>query len=205
MIAIIDYGAGNIGSVKKAVEYAGGEAVVTADHETIRTADGIIFPGVGAFGDAMRQLEAKGLCGIIRECIESGRPFLGICLGMQMLFERSEEAPGVAGLGVLGGDIVRFAPDMGLKVPHIGWNSIDYDRDCPLFAGLPEKPYVYFVHSYYLKAKDEGCVSARADYGHAFHAAVWRGSCFATQFHPEKSGQVGLTMLKNFVGLTKED
>jgi len=204
MIAIIDYGAGNIGSVKKAVLYAGAEAVVTADPEVIKAADGIIFPGVGAFGDAMEQLSSKGLNDVIRHCIADGHPFLGICLGMQMLFDRSEEAVGVDGLGVMDGDIIRFPSDMNLKVPHMGWNSLDFNPECPLFRGLPENPYVYFVHSYYLKANDESCVCATADYGITFHAAVWKGNCFATQFHPEKSGSVGLAMLKNFVDLTKE-
>ncbi len=204
MIAIIDYGAGNIGSVKKAVVQCGGEAIVTADPSVIESADGIIFPGVGAFGDAMEQLSSKGLDKVVRKCIAEDHPFLGICPGMQMLFDSSEEAPGVDGLGVFGGEIVRFPSDMGLKVPHIGWNSIEYDRGCPLFRGLPAEPYVYFVHSFYLRAKDTGCVSAETDYGVKFHAAVWHRKCFATQFHPEKSGEVGLTMLKNFIDLTKE-
>lgn len=204
MIAIIDYGAGNICSVKKAVQQVGAEAFITNDPQSIISADGIILPGVGAFGDAMRNLSSKGLDLIVKQCIADGHPFLGICLGMQLLFDRSEEAPEANGLGIFGGDIIRFSSDSALKVPHTGWNTLEYDRSCPLFRGLSESPYVYFVHSYYLKAQDDSIVSAKTDYGISFHSAIWHKNCFATQFHPEKSGEVGLTMLKNFVELSKE-
>ncbi|MBE6753393.1 MAG: imidazole glycerol phosphate synthase subunit HisH [Ruminococcaceae bacterium] len=198
MIAIIDYGAGNVHSVQKALSYIGCETVITADPAVIGKADGVILPGVGAFGDAMHSLTASGLDTVAKEYIASGRPFLGICLGLQVLFERSEETPDVDGLSVFGGEIVKIPSDGGLKVPQIGWNALDCNKDCPLFDGLPENPYVYFVHSYYLKAADPSVVAATTRYGVEIHAAAWRGNCFAVQFHPEKSGDVGLAMLRNF-------
>ena len=201
MIAIIDYGAGNVRSVEKALQYVGCETQLTADAEAIEKADGIVLPGVGAFGDAMASLRRSGADEIVRKGIASGKPFLGVCLGLQVLFERSEETPGVEGLGAFRGEILRIPSEGGLKVPHIGWNSIECDRECPLFKGLPEQPYVYFVHSYYLKAA-QPIVSATAQYGVEIHAAVWHENCFAVQFHPEKSGDVGLTMLENFKKLT---
>ena len=201
MVAIIDYGAGNILSVQKALDHIGCENVVTSDASVISGADGAILPGVGSFGDAMDHLSAGGLVGAVKEFAASGKPFLGICLGLQVLFDASEESPEAAGLSVFPGSVRRFPADIGLKIPHIGWNSIEYDRECPIFKGLSDHPYVYFVHSYYLQAKDESVVSAVADYGMKFHAAVWKDNVFATQFHPEKSGSVGLQILRNFAGL----
>ena len=201
MVAIIDYGAGNILSVQKALDHIGCENVVTSDASVISGADGAILPGVGSFGDAMDHLTDSGLVGAVREFASSGKPFLGICLGLQVLFDASEESPEATGLSVFSGRVRRFPSDMGLKIPHIGWNSIEYDRECPIFKGLSDQPYVYFVHSYYLQAEDEGVVSAVAEYGIPFHAAVWKDNVFATQFHPEKSGSVGLQILRNFVGL----
>ncbi len=201
MIAIIDYGAGNILSVQKALDHIGCENVVTSDAAVISSADGAVLPGVGSFGDAMDNLGAGGLVGTVKDFAASGKPFLGICLGLQVLFDSSEESPDVQGLSLMTGSVRRFPSDMGLKIPHIGWNSIEYDRDCPIFKGLSDNPYVYFVHSYYLEAADKGVVSAVADYGIKFHAAVWKDNVFATQFHPEKSGNVGLQILRNFVGL----
>lgn len=202
MIAIIDYGAGNIMSVQKALDHIGCEAEVTSDADRILAADGAILPGVGSFGDAMDNLNKSGLVSAVKQFTASGKPFLGICLGLQILFDQSEESPDVQGLSILGGEVNRFPSDMALKIPHIGWNSIKYNSDCPIFKGLPETPYVYFVHSYYLKANDDNVVSATADYGINFHAAVWKDNVFATQFHPEKSGNVGLQILKNFAELT---
>lgn len=201
MVAIIDYGAGNILSVQKALDHIGCGNVVTSDASVISAADGAILPGVGSFGDAMEHLAASGLVGAVKEFAASGKPFLGICLGLQVLFSSSEESPEAEGLALFPGSVRRFPADRGLKIPHIGWNSISYDRECPLFRGLSEQPYVYFVHSYYLRAEDESIVSAVADYGIPFHAAVWKDNVFATQFHPEKSGSVGLQILNNFVEL----
>ena len=200
MVAIIDYGAGNLLSVQKALDYIGCPTQVTSDPAEILSADGAILPGVGSFGDAMAHLRG-GPIEAVRSFVRSGKPFLGICLGLQILFDSSEESPGVEGLSLMKGQVRRFPSDRGLKIPHIGWNSVEYDPDCPIFKGLPENPYVYFVHSYYLEASDEDVVSATAQYGIQFHAAVWRENVFATQFHPEKSGSVGLKILGNFVGL----
>ena len=203
LIVIIDYGAGNILSVQKALNYIGCENKVTSDAAEILAADGAILPGVGSFGDAMDHLNAGGLVDAVKKFTDSGKPFLGICLGLQVLFERSQESEGVCGLSILNGEVRRFPKDMGLKIPHIGWNSIEYDEKCPIFKALPHNPYFYFVHSYYLNADDPDVVAATADYGIKFHAAVWRGNVFATQFHPEKSGSMGLQILRNFVDLTK--
>ena len=203
MIAIIDYDAGNIKSVEKAVQYLGEEAKVTRDPEEILSADGVILPGVGAFGDAMGKLRDYGLIDVIRECVRREIPFLGICLGLQLLFERSEESPGVEGLGVLEGEIVRLPAESGLKIPHIGWNNLSFPRRGRLFEGVPEDSYVYFVHSYYLKAKDPAIVTATTEYGAVVHASVEKGNVFACQYHPEKSSGVGLKMLENFIKLTK--
>lgn len=203
MIAIIDYGAGNILSVQKALDYIACENTVTSDPAAILAADGAILPGVGSFGDAMDNMQARGLVGATKEFAASSKPFLGICLGLQVLFDSSEESEGVQGLSLLSGAVRRFPADMGLKIPHIGWNSIQYNPDCPIFKGLPANPYVYFVHSYYLRAESADVVAATANYGIDFHAAAWRGNVFATQFHPEKSGSVGLQILRNFVDLTK--
>lgn len=204
MIALIDYGAGNVESVAKAIRHLGYDIELTAEPEAIRSADAVILPGVGAFGDAVSQLRARGLEQVVLESAQDAqRPFLGICVGLQMLFDSSEESPGVAGLSLMNGRVLKLPSDGDLKVPHIGWNSIEYNHSCPLFAGLPEQPYVYFVHSYYLKADDPSVVAATAQYGATIHAAVWKDNCFATQFHPEKSGRIGLTILDNFCSLIK--
>lgn len=200
MIAIIDYDAGNIKSVEKALQYLGEEAVITRAAGEILMADKVVLPGVGAFGDAMEKLNRYGLVPVIHEVVEKGIPFLGICLGLQLMFESSEEAPGVEGLGLLKGKIVRIPEGDGLKVPHMGWNSLSFPKEGRLFAGIPENSYVYFVHSYYLQA-EEDIVTATAEYGVTIHASVEKGNVFACQFHPEKSSHTGLTILKNFVEL----
>lgn len=201
MIAIIDYDAGNIKSVEKALLSLGEEPVITRDREQILNADKVILPGVGAFGDAMQKLKEYGMDKVIHEVVVKGTPLLGICLGLQLLFERSDEAPGVEGLGVLNGEILRI-PDMeGLKIPHMGWNSLRLINDGRLFRGLDDESYVYFVHSYYLKATDERIVKATTEYSTLIHAAVEQGNVFACQFHPEKSSDTGLHILKNFVEL----
>ena len=201
MIAIIDYDAGNIKSVEKALLHLGQEAAVTRDAEAILGADGVILPGVGAFGDAMEKLRAYGLVDVIHRCVESGKPFLGICLGLQLLFDSSQESPGVEGLHVLEGRILRIPASGGLKIPHIGWNDLSFPRKGRLFEGLGEKPYVYFVHSYYLQAADEGIVTACTEYGTHIHASVEKGNVFACQFHPEKSSGAGMGILRNFCGI----
>ncbi len=201
MIAIIDYDAGNLKSVEKALKKLGAEVVVTRDAETILSADKVILPGVGAFGLAMEKLHSFGLVEPIRAVAASGKPFLGICLGLQLLFDSSEEAPGCQGLSILKGSIVKIPKKEGLKVPHIGWNSLSLCNKATLFQGLSEEPYVYFVHSYYLKAQEPEIVAATTEYGVTIHASVEKGNVFACQFHPEKSGEVGLTILKNFVAI----
>ena len=204
MIGIIDYDAGNLRSVEKALEALGQQVIVTKDAETIRQAEKVILPGVGAFGDAMANLQRLGLVEVIRETAASGKPFLGICLGLQLLFEDSDETPGVPGLGILRGHIKRIPEQPGLKVPHMGWNNLELHHDGALFRGLPEHPYVYFVHSYYLEAEDPDIVTATAEYGVTIHASVQRGNLFACQFHPEKSSQIGLAILKNFAELPEK-
>ena len=201
MVAIIDYDAGNIKSVEKAMQLLGQEVKITRDRDEIMAADHVILPGVGAFGDAMEKLHQYGLVEVIHEVTKKGTPFLGICLGLQLLFERSDEAPGVEGLGVLRGDILKLPDKEGYKIPHMGWNSLDFPREGRLFKGLGEHPYVYFVHSYYLKAAEKEIVTATADYTTTIHASVEKGNVFACQFHPEKSSDVGLQILKNFVEL----
>lgn len=204
MIALIDYGAGNIQSVIKALEYIGCEDIcVTRDKAVLEQADAAILPGVGSFGHAMDCLNQAGLTEPVKSFIASGKPFLGICLGLQMLFEESEESPGVAGLGVLKGKICMIPCEYGmdLKIPHIGWNSLDIKKPEGIFAGIEDGAYVYFVHSYYLKAEDREVVSSQTHYGVAIDASVQQGNLFATQFHPEKSGEVGIQMLRNFVSL----
>ena len=201
MIAIIDYDAGNIRSVEKALLALGQNVIVTADRDEILHADKVILPGVGAFGDAMEKLKQSGLDEVIREVTEKGTPFLGICLGLQLLFERSDETPGVEGLGILKGEILRIPDQPGLKIPHMGWNSLKYPNEGRLFRGIPEDSYVYFVHSYYLKAEDESIVTATTEYSTLIHASVESGNVFACQFHPEKSSDVGIQILKNFVEL----
>lgn len=204
MIAIIDYDAGNIKSVEKAFEYLGEDVVLTSDKETILKADGAVLPGVGAFGEAVKRLSDRGLIDVIKEYVALNKPFLGICLGYQLMFENSEESPGVEGLGIFKGSCIRFDEKNGLKIPQIGWNSLSFTKRSGLFEGLNDNPYVYFVHSYYVKAGDESIVAATADYGNVFHAACEHNNVFGCQFHPEKSSEVGLSILKNFVKATKE-
>lgn len=204
MIAIIDYDAGNLKSVEKALVRLGEEVIVSRERETILGADKVILPGVGSFGDAMGKLKEYGLDTVIHEVVEKGTPFLGICLGLQLLFERSDESPGVEGLGILKGEILRIPDCKGLKIPHMGWNSLDLKNHGRLFEGLPEHPYVYFVHSYYLKAEEPEIVKASTWYSTEIHASVEKGNVFACQFHPEKSSDLGLQILKNFAKITKE-
>ena len=201
MIAVIDYDAGNIRSVEKALLSLGQEVHITGDAQEILRADKVILPGVGAFGDAMENIRSRNLEPVIRKVAEKGTPFLGICLGLQLLFERSEEAPGVKGLGLLKGEILRIPEAPGMKIPHMGWNSIHLEHDGRLFRGVEEQAYVYFVHSYYLKAEEEDIVKASTEYCTHIHASVEKGNVFACQFHPEKSSGVGLRILKNFVEL----
>ena len=204
MIAIIDYDAGNIKSVEKALLLLGEEVVLTRDEETILSADGVILPGVGAFGEAMEKLHTYGLVDVIHKCVEKKIPFLGICLGLQLMFESSEEAPGVEGLHLLDGKILRIPAEDGLKIPHIGWNNLSFPNKGRLFAGIEENAFVYFVHSYYLEAEDESIVKAATEYGTYIHASVEKDNVFACQFHPEKSSEVGLKILQNFIEVTKE-
>ncbi len=205
MTGIIDYDAGNIKSVEKAFRYLGEECVVTRDHALLRRADRVVLPGVGSFGEAMAQLKKYELDKLLTELVVEKRPVLGICLGLQLLFSGSEESGGVEGLGLLPGDILRIPAGDGLKIPHIGWNSLRLSGDGRLFSDLPGmdgcgQPYVYFVHSYYLAARDERIVKASTEYGVRIHASVEQGNLAACQFHPEKSGAVGLGILKNFAG-----
>ena len=201
MIAIIDYDAGNIKSVEKALQKLEQDVVITRDAKTILHADKVILPGVGAFGDAMANLKKYGLDQVIYQVVEQNIPFLGICLGLQLLFEKSDESKGVAGLGILEGEICKIPDQEGLKIPHMGWNSLHLQNGGRLFHNIEENAYVYFVHSYYLKAKDEEIVKATTDYSTHIHASVEKGNVFACQFHPEKSSDVGLQILKNFVEL----
>ncbi len=201
MIAILDYDAGNIKSVEKAMQLLKQEVIITRDREAILKADKVILPGVGAFGDAMGKIRQYGLYDVIHEVVDKGTPFLGICLGLQLLFERSEETPGVEGLGILKGEILRIPDAPGLKIPHMGWNSLEFRNDGRLFKNLPQESYVYFVHSYYLKAADEGIVTAVTEYGTQIHASVEQGNVFACQFHPEKSSDVGIQILRNFIAI----
>ncbi len=203
MTSIIDYGAGNLRSVEKALSYFGEDALITREPELILSSDRVILPGVGSFGDAMEKLEKYGLVDVIREVADRQIPFLGICLGLQLLFESSEESPGVKGLGILKGNILRIPDAPGLKIPHMGWNSIDIDPSSRLFEGIPDGSYVYFVHSYYLKAEDESIVKATTEYSAHIHAAVESGNVFGCQFHPEKSSEVGLSILKNFINIRR--
>ena len=205
MIAVIDYDAGNIQSVKKAVNALGSKAVLTSDPEVIGAASGVILPGVGAFGAAMERLEGLNLCDCIRDACNRGIPFLGICLGLQLLFEDSEESPGVKGLGILKGHILKIPEEGGLRVPHIGWNELELSGSSRLFSGCGADHFVYFVHSYYLAASDRNIVTAQASYGVKIDAAVEHNNIFAVQFHPEKSGEVGLYILKQFLRLCQEN
>lgn len=201
MIAIIDYDAGNLKSVEKALQYLDEECIVTRDKEKLLKADKIILPGVGAFGDAMEKLHKFGLVDVIHKLVKENKPFLGICLGLQLMFESSEEGPGVKGLGLLPGKIVKFPEKEGFKIPHMGWNSIDVKEGSRLFKGVSNNSYVYFVHSYYLQAENENDVAATTEYITHVHASVEHDNIFACQFHPEKSGDVGLRILKNFCAL----
>ena len=204
MIAIIDYDAGNIKSVEKAFQFLKQDVILTRDAGQILNADAVVLPGVGSFGDAMKKLENYGFIDIIHKGVEKNIPFLGICLGLQLLFDSSEESPGVKGLGVLPGRIVKIPDDQGLKVPHIGWNSLKYPKPGRLFEGIKEEEYVYFVHSYYLVAYTDDIVTATTDYVAHIHASVEKGNVFACQFHPEKSSDVGLKILSNFIKVVDE-
>lgn len=198
MIAVIDYDAGNLKSVEKALNYLGEEVTVTRNFKEILAADKIILPGVGAFGEAMERLRQHELDKVIREAVQKHKPFLGICLGLQLLFAGSEENGGVEGLHILDGEIVKIPAKPGLKIPHIGWNSLHLQNQGRLFAGIEEGAFVYFVHSFYLRAEKEEIVTASAEYGVQIHASVEQGNVFACQFHPEKSSSVGLQILRNF-------
>ena len=201
MITVLDYDAGNIKSVEKALDFLGEEVKITRDREEILSADGVILPGVGAFGDAMEKLHQYGLVDVIHEVVDRQIPFLGICLGLQLMFESSEETPGVAGLGILPGEIVKFPETPGFKIPHIGWNSLELTNNGRLFKDIDQQAYVYFVHSYYLKAREEEIVKAKTNYITDFNSSVEKDNVFACQFHPEKSGDVGLKILDNFANI----
>jgi glutamine amidotransferase len=204
VLALIDYGSGNLRSVEKALRKVGADVRVITRPDGLKDARAAVLPGVGAFDDCITALQRQELLAAAKDFIASGRPFLGICVGYQALFEKSEEFSScAAGLGLFAGKVVRF-PDMpGLKVPQIGWNQLQITRaDCPLYRGIKEGSFVYFVHSFFPQPKDESIVATRTDYGGAFASSVWRDNVFATQFHPEKSQEVGLRLLQNFVGLT---
>ncbi len=205
MIGIIDYDAGNIKSVEKALDYLGEKSMVTRDPQELLAADKVILPGVGSFGDAMENLKKYGLVPVIKKIVEEQIPFLGICLGLQLLFESSEESPGVEGLGILKGKVLRIPAEKDLKIPHMGWNSLHLQNQGRLFAGIPQETYVYFVHSYYLQAEDPSIVKATTWYGTQIHASVEQGNVFACQFHPEKSSHWGLKILENFARLDRRD
>lgn len=207
MIAIVDYGAGNLMSVKKALDFIGAENSIAASPADINKADAVILPGVGSFGDSMNCMNKSGLLESVRAAALSKKPFLGICLGMQLLFDNSQESDGVKGLGILKGSIKRFPDNMGLKIPHIGWNSIDIVKENLLYNGIGNNSYVYFVHSFYLEAENNSDIATVTSYGINFHSsvAVPEINLYATQFHPEKSGSIGLEILKNFTQLCKGD
>jgi imidazole glycerol-phosphate synthase subunit HisH len=205
VIALIDYGSGNLRSVHKALLKVGAEVRIVREPEEIGDARAVVLPGVGAFDDCIHALRKQALLEASRQFIQSGRPFLGICVGYQALFEKSEEFNScAAGFGIFRGNVVRFAPQNGLKVPQIGWNQLEIVKpECPLFRGVPEGSYVYFVHSFFPRPVDDSIVATRTSYGETFASAVWRGNVFATQFHPEKSQKVGLQLLTNFIELVK--
>lgn len=201
MIAIIDYGAGNLHSVQNALKYLGAENFVSDDSEKILSAEKIILPGVGAFGDAMAALEEKKLTDTVKKAVEMGKPILGICLGMQLFFDESEESPGVSGLGILKGKFKKIPKISDIKIPHIGWNSLEMPKQSRILKDIGDEPYVYFVHSYYLEAENKEDVSAYTIYGQKIAVAAEKDNIFLTQFHPEKSGDIGLKILKNFIEL----
>ncbi|NCC87574.1 MAG: imidazole glycerol phosphate synthase subunit HisH [Clostridia bacterium] len=204
MIAIIDYGAGNLHSVKNALDFLGAQSVITNIEAEIQSADGVILPGVGSFGDAMQSMQKSGLADVVKNVATSGKPFLGICLGLQLLFEGSQESPDVKGLGVLSGKILKIPNKDGLKVPHMGWNSLEITQHNGIFSNIESNPYVYFVHSYYLQVENESDVAANTQYGVLINSAVQKGNLCAVQFHPEKSGEIGLKMLSNFINMCRE-
>ena len=201
MIAIIDYGAGNLHSVKNALDFLGAENCVTKERQTILSADKVILPGVGSFGDAMDNLCRNGLEDTVKKAAESGKPFLGICLGLHLLFEGSEETPNVKGLGIFKGNVVKIPKKDKLKIPHMGWNSLELPKESKILENIGDEPFVYFVHSYYIKPEDEGLISAYTEYGSKLGVAIEKDNIFATQFHPEKSGKIGMQILKNFIEL----
>ena len=205
MIGIIDYDAGNIRSVEKALSYLGEKTVVSRNPETLKNADKVILPGVGSFGQAMENLHRYEVVPVIQDMIKEGKPFLGICLGLQLLFESSEESPGVEGLGILKGKILKIPSSPGLKIPHMGWNSLQLQNNGRLYRNIPQDTYVYFVHSYYLQAREPEIVKAVTEYSTEIHASVEKDNVFACQFHPEKSGKYGLEILKNFAELDREE
>ncbi|MCI9428314.1 MAG: imidazole glycerol phosphate synthase subunit HisH [Eubacterium sp.] len=198
MIAILDYDAGNLKSVEKALAFLGEGSVITRERKEVKKAEKLILPGVGSFGFAMEQLKKYEIDKMLQEAAAEGKPLLGICLGLQLMFDGSEESEGIEGLHLFEGEIVRIPDCAGLKIPHIGWNSLELRNDGRLFEGIGKEPYVYFVHSYYLKAKEERIVTAFTEYGVTIHASVEWGNLFACQFHPEKSSGAGLKMLSNF-------
>jgi len=201
MIAILDYDAGNIKSVEKALNFLGEDAVITKDRDLIMSSDKVILPGVGCFKDAMDKIRDYKLDNVIYDVVDSGKPFLGICLGLQLLYKTSEESPGATGLGILDGEIIRIPDAPGLKIPQIGWNSLNITDGAKLFKGIEQNSYVYFVHSYYLKSKNIEDVAATTHFSVDIHASVEHGNVFACQFHPEKSSTVGLKILQNFIDL----
>jgi glutamine amidotransferase len=201
MITIVDYQMGNLRSVQKGIEHVGGEAKISSDPGEIQRADKLILPGVGAFGDAMAEIHRRDLASPIRDFIDSGRPFLGICLGLQLLFERGYEHGEHKGLGVLEGDVVRFELPRSFKVPHMGWNTVRKKADAPILSNTDDGTHFYFVHSYYVRPADPSVVALECDYGESFCAMVWRDNLFATQFHPEKSQEDGLQLIRAFDNL----
>jgi glutamine amidotransferase len=207
VIALLDYGSGNLRSVQKALIKAGAKVVVAQHPDQFEGARGMVLPGVGAFDDCMNALSRQELLPAVRDFIQSGKPFLGICVGYQALFEKSEEFNSrAAGLGVFSGKVVRFPAATGLKVPQIGWNSLDIVRpDCPLYRGIPTGSYVYFVHSFFPRPADPSIVATRTEYGGPFASSIWKDNVFATQFHPEKSQKVGLKLLQNFIELVEAE